>query len=445
MSLRRIPGYRAIWFDLGQRTEYGSKYSGPLATYTSNHTPLAIHAPQVQRTFFVYGGTPAADQRHLLCMAGYYDHRTGEVPQPVVVHDKQGVDDPHDNPVINIGPDGRIWVFVAGRGRTRPGFVYRSVEPYSIDRFELLREAEICYPQPWFSDDGHCLLLLTKYTGLRELYWAVSADGVAWSEDRKLAGMQGHYQVSDANGGRVFTAFNRHPDQSPDKRTDLYVTFTDDLGQTWRNVQGEVLGTPLVDPHCPALVRDYAAEGLLVYLHDINFDAAGHPLVLYTTSRDWRPGPSGDPRTWTVAHWLGDRWAFHEITTSTHNYDCGCIHVEADGTWRVIGPTEPGPQHWGSGGEVAMWLSRDDGASWRKVRQLTSGSAYNHDYVRRPVNAHADFYGFWCDGDPDAFSPCRLYFTDQAGARVYRLPAEISGETALPELVSAHAADDRRR
>ena len=82
-----------------------------------------------------------------------------------------------------------------------------------------------------------------------------------------------------------------------------------------------------------------------------------------------------------------------------------------------------------------MWLSRDDGASWRRVGQLTSGSAYNHDYVRRPVNAHPDFYGFWCDGDPDAFSPCRLYFTDKAGERVYRLPVDMPDATARPEVV----------
>ncbi|MEX0885322.1 MAG: BNR-4 repeat-containing protein [Phycisphaeraceae bacterium] len=435
MTYPRIPGYRAIWFDLGQRTEFGSKYSGALATYTSNHVPLAVYAPEVNKTFFVYGGTPAADERHLLCMLGCYDHNTGELPQPVVVHDKQGVDDPHDNPVLQIGPDGRLWVFVAGRGRTRPGFVYRGVEPYSIDNFELLREAEICYPQPWWGADGRLLLLLTKYTGVRELYWSVTSDGVTWSEDRKLAGMGGHYQVSDARGGRVITAFQMHPEGNVDRRTNLYFTQSDDVGETWRNVQGDVLDLPLTDPHGPALVRDYASEGLLVYLHDINFDAAGNPVVLYITSRDWRPGPSGDPRTWTVAHWRGDKWAFHEITTSTHNYDCGCIHVEADGTWRVIGPTETGPQHWGTGGEIAMWVSDDQGTTWRKTRQLTANSVYNHAYVRRPVNAHREFYGYWSDGDPDAFSPSRLHFVDQQGERVRRLPNEMTAAAQPPEVV----------
>ena len=83
---RRIDGYRGIWFDLGQRSEFGSKYSGGLGTYTAKHHPLAIYAPAAKKTFFVYGGTSAPKERHLLAMASYYDHQTKQVPKPVVVN-----------------------------------------------------------------------------------------------------------------------------------------------------------------------------------------------------------------------------------------------------------------------------------------------------------------------------------------------------------------------
>src|SRR5919206_382540 len=66
----KVDGYRGIWFELGQKSEYGDKYSGGLGTYTANHVPIAIYAPKVGKTFFVYGGTTNADERHLLCMAG---------------------------------------------------------------------------------------------------------------------------------------------------------------------------------------------------------------------------------------------------------------------------------------------------------------------------------------------------------------------------------------
>ena len=429
-TTRKIDGYRPIWFDLGQRSEYGPKYSGGLGTYTAKHHPLAVYAPQADKTFFVYGGTTAADKTHLLAMVSYYDHRRGVVPKPTVVYDKKGVTDPHDNPSINIDQTGHLWVFVSGRGRSRPGFIYRSVEPYSIDNFEQVREAELTYPQPWWVRDKGFLFLFTKYTRGRELYWNTSPDGRQWGEDRKLAELGGHYQVSNERNGRVITAFNMHPGGKVDKRTNLYFVQTDDMGATWKLANGTVIETPIRDVASPALVHDYAAEGRLVYVKDIGFDKEGRPVVLYVTSSHFQPGPGGDPRTWTIAHWQGDRWVFREVTQSTHNYDMGSLYIEADGTWRIIAPTEPGPQRWGTGGEMAMWVSEDQGATWRKLRDVTRGSRFNHGYARRPVNAHPDFYAFWADGNPDELSPSHLYFTNQAGDAVWRMPYEMTADVA---------------
>ncbi|MGJ3242297.1 MAG: hypothetical protein ACFE0O_04970 [Opitutales bacterium] len=52
-----LPGYRGIWFNLGQDSRHGPKYSGGLGTYTCKHAPLAVYAPAVDRTFFVWGST----------------------------------------------------------------------------------------------------------------------------------------------------------------------------------------------------------------------------------------------------------------------------------------------------------------------------------------------------------------------------------------------------
>ena len=49
-DVRRISGYKGIWFTLGQFSDYGDKYSGGLGTYTAKHVPLAIYAPQVNKT-----------------------------------------------------------------------------------------------------------------------------------------------------------------------------------------------------------------------------------------------------------------------------------------------------------------------------------------------------------------------------------------------------------
>ncbi len=425
-------GYRGIWFTLGQMCDYGDKYSGGLGTYTAKHVPLAVYAPQANKTFFVYGGARGG-QRHLLAMASCFDHDRHVVPRPTIVHDKGGVDDPHDNPSIALDEYGHVWIFVSGRGRKRPGFKYRSLEPYSIDAFEQVSEEEMTYPQPWWIEGKGFLHLFTKYTGVRELYWNTSPDGRTWSTHRKLAGIEGHYQTSRRQGARVIAAFNMHPEGKPDKRTNLYFVQTDDMGRTWRTAGGSPVDTPLIDIDCPALVHDFRSEGRLVYMKDITFDPEGRPMILVVVSRDYAPGPGGDPRVWTLCQWTGEDWRFDEVTTSTHNYDVGSLYIEDDGQYRIIAPTEPGPQHHGTGGEMALWMSDDRSRTWRKERDITRNSPLNHAYARRPVNAHPGFYAFWADGNPDEMSESRLYFTNRAGDQVWVLPGDMAGDFAEPE------------
>ena len=434
----RVDGYRGIWFALGQVSEHGDKYSGGLGTYTANHLPMAVHAPRAGRTFFVYGGTPAADQRRLLCMAGWYDHTTHRVPKPVVVHDKGQVNDPHDNPAINLDEQGHVWVFVSGRGRARPGYKYRSTVPYSIDAFERVEEKEMTYPQVHVLPGGGGFFhLMTKYTKGRELYWETSRDGRTWTEASKLAGMGGHYQVSARHGGIVGTAFMYHPGGDVDRRTNLYYVQTQDAGRTWTTADGMSVRTPLSDVKGAALVIDYESRGFNVYIHDLNFDREGRPVILYLTSRGAKPGPQNAPYTWRVTHWTGTAWATHDVTTSDHNYDTGSLYVDDTDEWRVVGPTDTGPQPFGTGGEIVSWVSSDQGATWRRAAQVTRGSRYNHSYARRPRDARDPFYTYWADGDPRKQSPSHLYFANSSGDRVWRLPYDMPEDTAEPIEVKA--------
>lgn len=427
----KADGYKGIWFTLGQFSEYGDKYSGGLGTYTANHIPIAVYAPQVGKTFFTYGGTTAKDQRHLLIMISYYDHKKNLVPKPVIVYDKETVNDPHDNASLTIDDKGTIWVFVSGRAKLRPGLLFKSREPWSIEAFDQVKTCEMTYPQPWWFPGQGFLYLFTKYTKGRELYWATSPDGITWSEDRKLAGMGGHYQVTNVSHGKLWSVFNWHPGGDVDKRTNLYVACTGDMGKTWTTVDGKVLETPLSDIHSAALVCDYAAEHKLVYINDLNFDEEGNPVILAVISNDFRPGPNGDPREWTIIHRKDGRWNYHVVCTSSHNYDMGSLYVEK-GLWRIIGPTGKGPEPWGTGGEMALWESRDQGVTWHKTRDITKGSPRNNSYARRPLNLNPEFYAFWADGDADKLSESHLYFTGHDGKEVWELPYDMKGDFARP-------------
>ena len=426
----RANGYKGIWFTLGQFSKYGDKYSGGLGTYTSSHVPIAIYDKKVDKTFFVYGGTTAKDERHLLIMLSYYDHKKAVVPKPVIVYDKVGVDDPHDNASISIDEDGYIWVFISGRNTTRPGIILKSKVPYGIDDFEKIKEGEMTYPQPWWLNGKGFFYLFTKYTKGRELYWSTSKDGRTWVPEQKLAGMGGHYQVSNVWNGKITSVFNYHPGGNVDKRTNIYLVQSADMGKTWKNIDGKTVPTPLSDIQSDALVKDYATEGKLVYLNDLNFDSEGNPVVLAVVSKGFQPGPEGNPREWMIIHWKDGEWHFTRVCESTHNYDMGSLYINKN-HWQIIGPTEAGPQLYGTGGEMALWESKDEGKTWKKTKMLTSNSTRNHSYARRPLNAHPDFYALWADGDADKLSESKLYFCNKKG-EVWMLPYNMNKDLEKP-------------
>ena len=100
----------------------------------AKHRPFAVYRPEVDKTFFCYGGTPLdAHLKHtgedlngdrsfsrerggfLLHMVSYFDHKTGQVPRPTILLDKNTAD-AHDNPVISIDDDGYIWIFSTSHG-----------------------------------------------------------------------------------------------------------------------------------------------------------------------------------------------------------------------------------------------------------------------------------------------------------------------------------------
>ena len=428
-----VDGFRGIWFTLGQLDgEYGDKYSGGSAfAWSHTLTPMAVYAPEVDKTFFVYSGVPGPESRYLLIMASYYDHATGLLRRPVVVRDQRGVDDPHDNASIAIDGEGRIWVFVAGRGRSRPGQIFRGTEPYSLDDFEQLASGEQTYSQVW-PVPGHGLFhFLTLYTDGRELYWETITEGEERSEQHKLAGFGGHYQVTRVHGGKVGSAFNYHAGRSVDRRTNLYYVETNDFGQSWTTVDGAPVDTPLEAVDNPALVTDYESKGRLVYVLQLLYDGDGNPIVLFVTSAGFQPGPDNDPRRWKVARWTGGEWVTNTITESDHNYDVGSLYLHED-RWTLIGPALQGPQPYHTGGEVGLWVSRDEGETWELQREITQGSRLNHSYLRRPHNPKEPFYAIWADGDSSQFSISRLYFTNSTGEALYKLPYTMEGEYAEP-------------
>lgn len=437
-------GYRGIWyFNQPSGDEYKYKYSGGFATYPQQHAPIAIYSEKANKTFFCYGGTTKGKHDELVHMVAYYDHATGRMPRPTLLLNKE-TSDAHDNPVMSIDDDGHIWIFSSAHGTSRPAYIHKSRKPHSVDEFERIATTNFSYPQPWHLPGKGFLFLHTRYQSLgqgigsgRALHWMTSKDGRTWNEPQKLAfALRGHYQVSWPGKDRVGTIFNVHPPPlGLNERTNLYYVETRDLGRTWQTVDGKKIETPIEAERHPALVRDYYQEKLLVYIKDVQYDEDGHPVLVYLTSKGYESGPKNGPRWFMLARWTGTEWSFHRIAGTDHNYDHGVIYLEQPDRWRFIAATGKGPQPWGTGGEIEMWISTDRGGSWTKSRELTRNSRYNHTYPRRPLNAHPDFYAIWADGDAFGPSESSLYFTNRDGDKVRRLPVVMKTDMAAPELV----------
>ena len=173
------------------------------------------------------------------------------------------------------------------------------------------------------------------------------------------------------------------------------------------------------------MVWNYRRDGLNVYLKDLQLDSSGNPVILYLTSKGYESGPRNNPRTWMTARWNGMEWDIQSAMTSDNNYDTGSIYIENEGQWRIVAPTEVGPQPYNPGGEVVSWYTENHGKKWHMVRKLTTESPRNHTYVRRPVDAEHAFYSLWADGHARQPSTSELHFADSSG-NVFDLPVKMT-------------------
>ena len=85
---------------------------------------------------------------------------------------------------------------------------------------------------------------------------------------------------------------------------------------------------------------------------------------------------------------------------------------------------------------MAIWVSKDKGMIWKRLKEITHTSKRNHNYARASVYAHPDFYALWADGHGREPSESNLYFCNGAGD-VYALPRLMSGSFEKPELISS--------
>ncbi|CAH9062683.1 hypothetical protein PSECIP111854_03064 [Pseudoalteromonas sp. CIP111854] len=266
---------RGNWYSLdNQLFRVGNqnvpKYSGETATGSAKAAPMAVQ--QGDWTYVVLNGAhsscavqgtpPNKGYERLVIAVSAYNHKTGEVKEPAVIHVKN-TSDFHDTAVINMDKNGHLYVFISGRNSSRGGLIYRSKSSHlngagDLRGFKLVNaenelssdldsnsncsDTEACnflgfsYPQAWWTGNKFVLLntryikapseMSSKYkqTARRQIYMTEitpSGSSVSVAKSKKLVALNdatsfGHYAVSAERNGVIAMAFNVHV---PDKCT----------------------------------------------------------------------------------------------------------------------------------------------------------------------------------------------------------------------------------
>lgn len=439
--------FRGVWYGCGRENALPNRdfvYAGGAATYSAWHHPMAVYAPQVKRTFFVFG-----DEQNRPAVS-FYDHTSQTFAEPLALGTNPD-GNAHRNPTLLVDEDGLLYVFHGYAGLKQPIHVLRSSRPFDIaawTRCADLTYGEGSYAQPWQLQPGEITVAHRQPSG-----WCFKKSrdkGLSWSPTVSLATFDTYESTSTVYGitrgalgpypRRIHFAWSKLGGGSAQaqktkplwaRRYNVYYACSDDGGETWRRSDG----TPLVLPITEATaekIHDSGEHG--VWIKDVQVDAEGNPCILFldadidTYASTWKMARHGMARHGMTGH-TNAGWTFSDIANSDHMYDDGAVVLLSMDDFRVYGPSTAS-QVKIDGGEIEEWTSKDQGRTWTNTGHITSGSTYAHNHVKAVMNheqGDGTFRAFWSYGDaqsPPTTSVVTMHYYGEAQrrARVIEAP-----------------------
>jgi hypothetical protein len=260
------------------------------------------------------------------------DLASGRVDR-VVLHEGFEQDD-HDAPGLLVLPDGRYLAVYSKHGQETTFYQRVSLEPGDPFRWGPVQEIRtpggarsfggdsVTYANPIvLSAENHRLYLFHRGLGADPNY-LLSDDGArSWRYGGRLfRGRAGYspYTKYAANGRDTihFVATENHPRNFDNS---LYHGFI--RGGQLHQSDGRVMGPLSADTNAAFGVWDFTrlyqgGPTNVAWMIDLHLDAAGRPVVLFSTQRDGAGlpmGAGGYDHRYHYARWDGERWQEHEI------------------------------------------------------------------------------------------------------------------------------------
>lgn len=316
-----------------------------------------------------------------------YDHETNNWSSPVTI--VKAKINTHSSPVLVVAENGTINIFYGCHDEFYHNF---SAEPENITAWSAGDQpfSYTTYPKPVRMSNG-TIYLFGHHTGTviqeNSLSYCISTtNGTSWSSPVHLANFSVQNiapycpAVAMDSDDDIHVAFE---DYGIDRPESMYYFRYDSVNATWEAHNGTELTLPISNTSYCTFIADFTSD-TLSHIVDIAVNSDGSPLILYGDADDYR-----------VA--LIDGTTYSLINTGRDSrWDTGRLHYVNDTFYRAylirhgVGNETFGDR----GGDVFIYESWDDGASWSLFERATTSNYTNYD-PKPVVNGVSEVQFIW--------------------------------------------------
>ena len=307
----------------------------------------------------------------------------------------------HDNPTINFLSDGRIMCLYCKHNDTGEMRSRINTNPYDISAWGAQTNVDVLQTGNGIAYNQTAQLSITgkTYMVYRAGSWAqrmrATTDGSSWDTDRVVVsnGSERPYVHLHSNGvDRIDFFFSTgNPAQVACSLYHGYM-LTDAGGtETFYKSDGTLIGAGPLTPANATLVYDgTSVDG---WNWDITTGPDGNPWVLFV-----RYVTAGTDHRHNFGRWNGSAWVTTEITSSGGSIDTQ-TYSDGQACFDAINPTKVYlSKRVGSWNELQLWETGDNGATWAKTSDITSGSSVHAFTPRSPSGHNGELTVTWYSG-----------------------------------------------
>jgi hypothetical protein len=399
--------------------------------------PRAVYYQGVHRQTYVGWVTTAGD-----IQVASYDHDTGARVVATVKASFQ-IDD-HASPSLLVRPDGHLLVFWSGHSGAAM-FYRRTTRPEDIASWEPERRVPTNTSGPWgytypnpvqLSAEANRIWLFWRGGNFNPTF-STSDDAATWAPARTLISVpdQRPYVKVASNGvDTIHFAFTQgHP---RNLQTNIYYARYR-AGSIYR-ANGSLIKSVGGLPFTPAQadrVYDAAAHGgVKAWIHDVAFDTAGRPIMVFATF------PSKSDHRYHYARWTGTRWVDHEFATAggsmsvdpvEPNYSGGVTLDHANPARVVLARQVNG--HF----EIQVYRTTDGGHTWVKRVVTAASGRGNYRPVRPRGELGTDMDILWMRGGYPSYTSYQTAIDAEALSRDAFSPAAVALGTGQLQVLAS--------